>query len=115
MTLDPNGRRVTVGPVSESRDRSWPAQGYRLEVADDGIRLMAADEAGARHGRATLAQLTASTGGTVPATEPAGATVPVCVIEDWPDFAVRAVMLDIARDRVPTLETVFALIDQLAG
>jgi hypothetical protein len=35
-------------------------------------------------------------------------------IEDWPDFPVRGFMLDISRDKVPTMRTLFSLIDQLA-
>ena len=106
--LAPDGARVPDAPVTEARDRSLHAEGYHLEVADHGVSLTAADDAGARHGRATLAQL-----------RHAGATtatsLPACRIDDWPDFAVRGVMLDIARDRVPTIETLFALVDRLAG
>ncbi|HTZ10709.1 MAG TPA: family 20 glycosylhydrolase, partial [Acidimicrobiales bacterium] len=47
--------------------------------------------------------------------EGGGGTVPACRIEDWPDFAVRGVMLDVARDRVPTLATLTALVDRLAS
>jgi len=36
-------------------------------------------------------------------------------IEDWPDFQVRGVMLDISRDKVPTLVTLEKLIDRLAN
>lgn len=105
VELAPGGARVADGPVTETRDRSLKPEGYRLEVGADGIRLLAADDGGARHGRATLAQLRRNGSGDLPG----------CVIDDWPDFAVRAVMLDIARDRVPTLETLYGLIDRLAG
>ena len=40
---------------------------------------------------------------------------PACRIEDWPDFAVRGVMLDVSRDRVPTMQTLRDLVDRLAG
>jgi hypothetical protein len=36
-------------------------------------------------------------------------------VEDWPDFPARGVMLDISRDRVPTMATLFGLVDRLAG
>jgi len=36
-------------------------------------------------------------------------------ISDWPDFPVRGLMLDISRDKVPRMETLFELIDMLAG
>jgi len=81
-------------------------------VAEDAVTLVAADDAGARYGRATLAQLRLG------AAEVGGDGVrrlPACRIEDWPDLAVRGVMLDVARDRVPTLDTLFTLIDRLAG
>ena len=103
---------VPDADVVESRRQNLPPQGYYLEVADDAIALVAGDDAGAHHGRATLAQLRHS------AAEVGGDGVrrlPACRIEDWPDLAVRGVMLDVARDRVPTLDTLFALVDRLAG
>ncbi len=105
--MAPDGGRVADSAVTETRDQTLRVEGYHLEVADDGIRLTAADDAGARHGRATLDQLRR--------TDTDGGTVPACRILDWPDFAVRGVMLDVARDRVPTLESLFALVDRLAG
>ena len=41
--------------------------------------------------------------------------LPVCTIEDWPDFPCRGVMLDVSRDKVPTLDTLCALADDLAA
>ena len=41
--------------------------------------------------------------------------LPEAHIEDWPDLPVRGVMLDISRDKVPTLDTMKALIDRLAS
>ena len=41
--------------------------------------------------------------------------MPVGLVEDWPDLAVRGVMLDISRDKVPAMATLFALIDRLAS
>ena len=36
-------------------------------------------------------------------------------IADWPDFPARGVMLDISRDKVPSMGTLKRLIDMLAG
>ncbi len=108
----PDGRRVPERVPTESVDDALAPQGYRLEVDADAVRLVGADDAGLRHGRATLAQLRHR------ANAPGGAadgTLPACRIEDWPDFAVRGVMLDVSRDRVPNTETVHALVDRLAG
>ncbi len=81
-----------------------PAQGYRLDLSEKGIELWAADLAGARYGVQTLCQLLRQYQG----------GVPLGRIEDHPDFAVRGVMLDVTRDKVPTLSTLCALVDRLA-
>ena len=78
-----------------------PAQGYRLRVDAEGTHIDAADNLGAHYAHVTLGQL--------------GAPTPGVSIEDWPDLAVRGVMLDVSRDRVPTTQTLKTLIDRLAG
>ncbi len=92
--------RSEVCPVSEI-----PRQGYRLLFGADGIRLEAADEAGLCYGRATLEQILQ---------QDAGHDLPCMRIEDWPDFERRGYMLDISRDRVPTMTQLFHLVDLLA-
>jgi hexosaminidase len=84
--------------------QSIPAQGYRLSITPSQIQVTASDAAGAFYGVMTLRQLLRQNLGALPA----------CEIEDQPDFATRGVMLDISRDKVPTLETLFGLVDQLA-
>ena len=79
-------------------------QDYRLEITAAAIRLTAGDPAGLFHGLMTLSQLLRQF----------PAALPGCVLEDSPDFAVRGVLLDISRDKVPTLETLCALVDRLA-
>jgi hexosaminidase len=37
------------------------------------------------------------------------------VVEDWPSFATRGVMLDVSRDRVPTMQSLRALMGPLAA
>lgn len=44
-----------------------------------------------------------------------GLLIPHLHIEDYPDFARRGVMLDISRDKVPSMETLYALVDRLAS
>lgn len=82
------------------------AQGYRLVVTPTGISIDAADAAGMFYGVCTLIQLIQ---------QMAGTRLACCSIEDWPDFPARGVMLDISRDRVPSMETLSELIDRLAG
>jgi hypothetical protein len=84
---------------------SLPPEGYELTVGDDGVALVATDAAGEFYGQCTLAQLARQ--------DERG--LPVCAIRDWPDLHVRGVMLDIARDKVPTLETLKDLVARLAS
>jgi hexosaminidase len=87
-------------------DQITPPEGYELNVEPDRITVEAHDEAGVFYGVCTLIQLLETM---------AGAALPGLRIVDWPDFPVRGVMLDISRDKVPTLDTAKALIDRLAS
>ncbi len=93
---------------------SLPPQGYRLVTGPGGVTIDASDADGLRYGRATLAQLRNRSNARVPWGDPDG-TIPECEITDWPDHLVRGVMIDVSRDKVPTLETMEALIERLAG
>jgi hypothetical protein len=82
-------------------------QGYRLTVTTERVVIEARDEAGAFYALATLRQLVrlhADTG-----------RIPALTIEDAPDFSERGVMIDVSRDKVPTMETLHRLIDELAS
>jgi hexosaminidase len=82
-------------------------EGYRLSIRADAqpMILIEGDAAGIFYGVATLAQLVRQY----------GATIPCLTIEDYPDFPARGVMLDISRDKVPTLATIKDLVDRLAN
>jgi hypothetical protein len=98
----------TLVPAGELRitiDDTLPDQGYRLRIGADGVDIDAADDAGAFYAGCTLDQLRTTFDG----------SFPVGTIEDWPDLFTRGVMLDVSRDKVPTLETVMALVDRLAS
>ncbi len=109
--LDLPGPAVPFRPPVVRLDTSLPTQGHRIEIGPDGLVMRVADDAGAFYGRATLSQLRR-------ASEAAGlgtGVVPAGAIADWPDLPVRGVMLDISRDKVPTLATLQALVDRLAS
>lgn len=80
-------------------------QGYRITVSPGGISVVGATPAGIFYAVCTLCQILESTDGPLPALQ----------IDDWPDFAARGVMLDVSRDRVPTMDTLHALIELLAS
>jgi len=79
-------------------------QSYRLDVANDRIVAEAQDREGLFYAAVTLAQLVRFSKGRLPAG----------LIEDAPDFPVRGAMLDISRDKVPTMDTLCRLTDRLA-
>ncbi len=104
-TLELTDRVVPEQSPVTRTDGSLPAQGYELRIGPEGVELVAADDAGAFYGRATLAQLARIHDG----------SLPVGRIADHPDLAVRGVMLDISRDKVPTTASLERLIDLLAS
>jgi hypothetical protein len=104
-TVELGGETVPSRAPTRRADSSVPPQGYELHIGPDGIELVAADDAGFFYGEITLTQL---------ATIHAGA-LPAGVVRDHPDLLVRGVMLDISRDKVPTTDSLRALIDRLAS
>ena len=79
-------------------------QGYRISITPEICRIIAHDAAGSFYARQTLMQIRRQF----------PAALPCVQIEDWPDFPVRGVMLDISRCKVPTMATLMNLIDRLA-
>src|SRR5262249_51800915 len=80
-------------------------EGYNLVISSGGVRLEFRENGGLRAGVATLNQLLGQY----------GRKLPCLRIRDWPDFPRRGVMLDISRGRVPKLETLIELIEDLAA
>jgi hypothetical protein len=80
-------------------------QAYELEVEPHGVHVTAASPAAAFWAAQTFAQILRQF---------PNSPLPCLQIEDRPDFRSRGVMLDVSRDKVPTLATLFALVDQLA-
>jgi len=110
--------------VNPSKGEQW----YKLAITDDGITFEAASDVGFVYAAVTLRQI-ARTGsiGVPPVHRPeayAPSTVPpvhrpeayapsfpVCEIEDWPDLKRRGIMLDVSRDKVPSMQTLLGLAD----
>ncbi len=81
-------------------------EGYELAVTPNGIEIIAGSARGIFYGVCTLAQLI---------TQSPNHPIPCLHIADHPDFPNRGVMLDISRDKVPTMATLFDLVDLLAS
>ncbi|MDA0322842.1 MAG: family 20 glycosylhydrolase [Verrucomicrobia bacterium] len=87
-----------------SYDRRLKPGGYRLRIARTGVTIGGVDAIAVMHGVQTLRQIV----------EQCGSDLPILTINDWPDFEDRGVYYDVCRGRVPKLERLFELADQLA-
>ncbi|HWQ15119.1 MAG TPA: glycoside hydrolase family 20 zincin-like fold domain-containing protein [Roseiflexaceae bacterium] len=106
ITATPEGPLGEIGATLRvDPARAIHPQGYELAIKDDQVTLDAATTAGLFYGVSTLIQVL----------DQAGRTLPALHVADWPDFAARGVMLDISRDKVPTMATLYELVDMLAG
>ncbi|HUT31710.1 MAG TPA: beta-N-acetylhexosaminidase [Sedimentisphaerales bacterium] len=79
-------------------------EAYRVTVAPAGIEIHAGADAGAYYALQTLRDMAAIY----------GRVLPVCRIEDKPDFRRRGVYHDCSRGKVPTLDTLKDLVTRLA-
>jgi hypothetical protein len=99
--------RNAYGPaaVRICRDKDIAdCEAYRVTVAPAGIEIYAGADAGAYYALQTLRDLTVIY----------GRVLPVCRIEDKPDFRRRGVYHDCSRGKVPTLDTLKDLVTWLA-
>lgn len=84
-------------------------QGYRLSIQPERISIFGHDLAGLFYALCTLRQFLYASD------LPKIQHLPAVDVVDWPDFPARGIMLDISRDKVPTMETLFNLVDLLAS
>lgn len=101
---DGGSRLPEVGGIPITRARFDHAGAYAIAFEGQTLTASAADDDGEHSVRSVLRQLAASEGSECPAFE----------IHDWPRFATRGLMLDVSRNRVPTMDTLRELIDTLS-
>lgn len=94
------GIQISIVPTSTQH-----SEGYNLTITSEAIHVVSSSAAGAFYAVGTLIQLL----------NQYGATLPALRIVDWPDFPNRGVMFDISRNRVPTMETLYNLVDTFAS
>ncbi len=96
---------AAAGTFRFERTASLPLQGYQLDISPRQVTIHYREPVGAYYALTTLQQLrNAYPGG-----------IPCLSIEDFPDLNTRGVMLDISRDKVPTLTTLYGLVDYLSA
>lgn len=84
-----------------NRGRVKEKSGYKLIVTSDGIKIYGNNNQGLHYGLMTLIQIIKNY----------GTVIPVLEIHDWPEIENRGVLIDVSRDKVPKLETLFQLVD----
>ncbi|MEM5947654.1 family 20 glycosylhydrolase [Spirochaetia bacterium 38H-sp] len=90
--------------ISAIKDETLPEEGYILDTRGESILIKYKDSRGLLWAVKTLYLLT----------DIKNNSIPSVFIKDWPDVSRRAFMLDISRDKVPSLSTVFEMIDILS-
>lgn len=80
---------------------------YHLTIKESEIHLTAKNTQALHYGKQTLQHL-------LEYTKSENNFLPIIEIFDWADFEKRGFMLDVSRDKVPTMESLYLLIDQLS-
>jgi len=80
-------------------------QGYSLTITENRVFGVATEPQGIFYAVQTIKQLITLKGRNLPSLR----------ITDWPDFPNRGVMLDVSRDKVPSMDTLYNLVDLLAS
>jgi hypothetical protein len=102
--------RARIATASSTADPSANlrfdgAEAYALHLDARNTTLLARSNAGLQHAQHTLSQIRRQYGEHGPAMH----------IEDAPAYPIRGVMLDVSRDRIPTMPEFRRLIDRLAS
>jgi hexosaminidase len=98
----PSWLSVKLGSSAQS-SLATAREGYRLTI-ESSVTIEATTPAGVRMALRTLRQMTRAS----------GTQLPTCIIEDAPAFETRGVMLDVSRDRIPTMQEFRRIISTLA-
>jgi hexosaminidase len=109
-----SGHRQPSGEVVVELDTTLPAEGYRLFIGPDRVRLQTAGPAGAFYAAQTIRQLLPEDAWRAAPANAATWTIPAVEIEDAPALTWRGAHLDLARHFFPK-PVVLRFIDQLAA
>ena len=87
-----------------AENKAIAEEGYELKITPNGIEIQYSDPAGAYYGMVTLHHLQIQFPTSIYSLK----------IIDEPDLEIRGAMLDISRDKVPKLNTLKKIVDQLS-
>ncbi len=100
LAVETHARSDDLGPRIELRRRGDSGEAYRLLVSRDRIEATGTGPPGLRYAVETLRQLVDRRG-----------RVPACAVDDAPDLALRGILLDVSRGKVPTVQSLRGLVD----
>lgn len=103
LTLSIGTRPTVVSPCVFSYSPSLSTQAYEITIDHNGIVVSYSSPVGAYYAVATLKQII----------EQSGKSIPHLNIRDEPDFGARGLMVDISRNKIPKLETLYRIIDMM--
>jgi hexosaminidase len=103
-----------AGEITVGISRGLPAEGYRLQIGQERIRIAAGGAAGAYYAAQTLRQLLPDEAWRAAPVPGRAWRLPCAEIEDAPELAWRGAHLDVARHFLPKRE-LLTIIDALAA
>lgn len=95
------GERISSPQVEYQYHSEFTEQSFGIEIRKDVLLIKHCDELGILYAHHIMAQLVCQ----------CSSSLPQLVLFDKPDFSQRGVILDVSRDKIPTMDTLFELID----
>lgn len=95
LTLPGSGLSVTANLMD------GVSGAFEMEIRQDGVHISCTDGAGLYYAVEAIRQLAVQTPGDY---------LPICTVQDAPALEVRGIMLDIGRDKIPQMKTLYSLI-----
>lgn len=98
-----------INSIKIGIDKKIPhSQAYIIKIEKEAISIIGQNEAAIFYAKQTIMQLVSYA---LNENQP----LPCITIKDYPNFERRGFMLDISRNKVPTMQTLYNLIDMLAS
>jgi hexosaminidase len=99
--LSMNADLEKSGSFSFMKNKTLAPQAYLLSIQTNQVKIEYADSAALYYALTTLKQIRTQSGNQLP-----------CVlIQDQPDLKIRGALLDISRGKIPTLQTLYSMVD----
>jgi hypothetical protein len=92
------------GDINFKHSSSISGESYKITITKEAIDIEYVELQGAFHAVSTLKQLIVQY----------GRELPCMAIEDGPDYKRRGIMVDISRDKIPTMDTLYKIVDYMA-